>query len=568
MVAAMQRQPMVIVAGAVGAAALSGEDRRALLGSIDTREALSKVAKIQADWDIASTTHWDVKPLQLTLLSTAQAPWVAAVRNQVEAGNILTSPQVTVQLMREVLECESTLSEPLSGDDLVHLLISIASEQQILDWFESDVPSAAEFAALDAKFKVMAPDDLNALNHDMLSSLGASALFNAPRKIESYKADTYDFWYSEWSERAADELGGTPAETFEAATGINFDDFLRAGLVVSDAALSGRTVIGIKELSDHSAVRDFMVKNVALDLARYRAELAADRERGDVKLQRFTFTRFPLLALDDGTLLILRAQWAIERFFGDPALFDVIAAFNARRDKAMARRFDEGIKYQFEDVVGRVVARIAARSGRVEAVVAEPELEAEWTEKKGCKPSVCDWVLRCGPVAVLIEATHHPWKASLAQGLGDGEEYSADADKVLTKRKFEQLASAMRLVRRLGWSGKPQPSAVFIPLVVVPNSGAPSSMLSELDYGTRAMPVFAEFQGSVARPTVLQLRDLQLLEGLREYPQMEAISLLYQWRKGSLPMTLQEFLEMAGLPRPIPKRIFKDATRLDERLAR
>ena len=116
MVAAMQRQPMVIVAGAVGAAALSGEDRRALLGSIDTREALSKVAKIQADWDIASTTHWDVKPLQLTLLSTAQAPWVADVRNQVEAGNILTSPQVTVQLMREVLECESTLSEPLSGD--------------------------------------------------------------------------------------------------------------------------------------------------------------------------------------------------------------------------------------------------------------------------------------------------------------------------------------------------------------------------------------------------------------------------------------------------------------------
>lgn len=557
---------MVIVAGAVGVPALRADERCALLSDIDTREALSRVAKLQADWDIASTTHWDVKPLQRTLLSTVTAPWGAAVRDEVEAGNILTSPQMTVQLMRELLECESTSPEPLSGDDLVHLLISIASEQQVVDWFDSDTPSAAEFAALDAKFKAMDPGDLNALNQDMLSSLGASALFNAPRKIESYKADTYDFWYSDWSERAADELGATPAQTFEAATGIRFDDFLRAGLVVSDAALSGRTVIGIDELSDDSGVRDFVLENASLDLARYRAELASDRERGDVKLQRFTFTRFPLLDLGDGTLLILRAQWAIERFFGDPALFDVVAALNARGDKALARRFDEGIKHQFEDVVGRVVARIAARSNRVDAVVAEPELEAEWSEKKGRKPSVCDWILRCGPVVVLIEATHHPWKASLAQGLGDGEEYSADADKVLTKRKFEQLASAMRLVRRLGWSGESQPKAIFIPLVVVPNSGAPSSMLSELDYGMRAAPVFAEFQGSVARPTVLQLRDLQLLEGLGEYPPMEAITLLYQWRKGPLPMTLQDFLEMAGLPRPIPRRVFEDSARLDERL--
>jgi hypothetical protein len=76
----------------------------------------------------------------------------------------------------------------------------------------------------------------------------------------------------------------------------------------------------------------------------------------------------------------------------------------------------------------------------------------------------------------------------------------------------------MRLVRRLGWSGHPQPDAVFIPLVVVPISGAPSSSLSGLDYGARALSVFAEFQGPVARPTVIQVHDLQLLEGIGEHP--------------------------------------------------
>lgn len=111
-----------------------------------------------------------------------------------------------------------------------------------------------------------------------------------------------------------------------------------------------------------------------------------------------------------------------------------------------------------------------------------------------------------------MDATHHPLNAKLAQGLGDGETYDADADKILTDGKFKQFASVMRLVRRLGWSGQPQPDAIFIPFVVVPNSGTPSSMLTELDYGLRAQHVFAEFQGRVARPTVLRLQDSSFLK--------------------------------------------------------
>lgn len=161
-----------------------------------------------------------------------------------------------------------------------------------------------------------------------------------------------------------------------------------------------------------------------------------------------------------------------------------MAAFENGGDTESAKRFNEGVKYQFEDVVGRVVARIAARSRRITAVVDEAGLQAEWAHGRGQVPSVCDWVLRADSVHVLIEATHHPVKASLAQGLAGGEVYDEDANEILTDRKFQQLASVMGLILRQGWSGRPQPDAIFVPIVVVPNSGTPSSSLSEMDTRT------------------------------------------------------------------------------------
>ncbi|WP_330254554.1 hypothetical protein OG874_08430 [Nocardia sp. NBC_00565] len=563
----LQQQPMVIVAGMVGITAMTEEERRSLLCEVDVQDALVRVAEIQAQWDIASTTHWNIKPLQLDLLVSPTADWVPAVWAEVNRGNVFTSPQVTIQLMRELMETDSTSSRPLSADELVHLLLSIATEQQTHTEFGSDVPTNSEFAKLDAKLQAMAPDELYAAAHQFLHDQTAGVLFNAPRKIECLNADVLDFWYSPWADRAADTLGDTPADTFKSATGIAFDDFLRAGVTVAEAVASGQTIVRFDDLADDGQVRDFITENMSLDLARYREQLAADRERGDVKLQRYTFTRYPFLDLGDGKLLILRAQWVTERFFGDPAQLDVVAAFAARGDKTSAKRFGEGIKYQFEDVVGGVLTRIAARSQRIDTLVPEADMEREWMEKKGQKPSVCDWALRAGLIDILVEATHHPVNAALAQGLADGETYSADTDKILTDRKFKQLASVMGLVRRLGWSGQPQPDAIFIPIVVVPNSGTPSSMLSELDNGNRAMPIFTEFQGHVARPAVLQLQDLQLLEGIGDHLPVDVVQFLYAWRKFPVPLSLQEFLEMNNdKPRPLSKHIVEAAARLDQQL--
>ncbi len=153
-----QNQPMVIVAGTVGITALSEDERRALLAEIDVADALARAADIQAQWDVASTTHWNLKPLHLDLLLPASDDWMPAVRAEVNKGNIFAAPQVMVQFMRELLEADSTASRKLAADELVRLLISIATEQQLNAEFKSDTPTPpAEFRALDEKYKAMTP---------------------------------------------------------------------------------------------------------------------------------------------------------------------------------------------------------------------------------------------------------------------------------------------------------------------------------------------------------------------------------------------------------------------------
>ena len=559
-------QPMLIAAGEAEVTALNEGERRALLAEIDVADALTRVASIQAKWDVASTTNWNLKPLHTELLLRAEGHWVPAMRAEVRKGRVFAIPQVTAQLMRELLETDSSVAKMLAAGDLVHLLLSIATEQQVSAEFESDVPTSTEMASLEAKFQAMTAEGLAAFAHEFLHRQSANMLFSMPRKIECLKADAVDFWHSSWANRVDASLGATPADTFADATGIDLEGFFRAGSAVDQAITAGQTVIGLDDLTDDEELSTFISKNMSLCLSEFRERLTADREGGDVKLQRYTFTRYPFLNLGDGSLLILRAQWARERFFGDTAQFDVMAAFAAAGDKARAGRFKEAIKYQFEDIVGGALSRIAARSAKIEALVTEPELEAKWAEKKGQKPSVCDWVLQAGPVVILVDATHHSLNAELAQGLGSGAAYDADANRVLTAGKFKQLASVMRLVRRFGISGQPQPDAIFLSFVVVPNSGTPSSMMAEQDYGHRAEQVFAEFQGSLARPTVLQLQDLQLLEGIGDYLPVDVASFLYAWRQFPVPLSLQEFLEFQSMPRPISKHIFSAAAGLDRQL--
>lgn len=70
-----------------------------------------------------------------------------------------------------------------------------------------------------------------------------------------------------------------------------------------------------------------------------------DRERGDVRSQRYTFTRFPFLDLGDGTVLVLRAQWGMDRFFGNAPEFDVQRSSVEQGKPDRAKQFQDAVKH-------------------------------------------------------------------------------------------------------------------------------------------------------------------------------------------------------------------------------
>lgn len=55
-----------------------------------------------------------------------------------------------------------------------------------------------------------------------------------------------------------------------------------------------------------------------------------------------------------------------------------------------AKQFQDAVKHQFEQIVGRIVGRIAANSAVFGSIVGEDEMQAAWPAKRGQQPKACD----------------------------------------------------------------------------------------------------------------------------------------------------------------------------------
>jgi hypothetical protein len=108
-------------------------------------------------------------------------------------------------------------------------------------------------------------------------------------------------------------------------------------------------------------------------------------------------------------------------------------------DVSLANRFKLAMSDAFEQFVGGILHRIFDKSPHLRVIVGEDEMQAAWTEKKGQKPSVCDWMLFGEGHCIVIDATNHAVKREAAQGLATWEEYGIV--------KFLSLCGAARIGR-------------------------------------------------------------------------------------------------------------------------
>jgi hypothetical protein len=260
----------------------------------------------------------------------------------------LVSPRATAQLQREIIEYASADEAAPSIDlnTLVHMLLSITSEQNSRPEFAGDVPTDAEVAKLQRDVPKMGLEETLEYAKTIIPDEVASLLFNLPLKYEIVLSNTDELWFIAWPSRSKTTgLGATPAEAFKIDTGVDLLEVMRLGARIVKRSTDAHQVRFTRDelLGDGAteAAIDYLFANMASTLDDFKAKLQADRDAGAIGHQRYTLTQFPLLAVDDNTFVMLRHQWALDRLCGVQLYFE--AWFNlSTQSSALGNRFKGG----------------------------------------------------------------------------------------------------------------------------------------------------------------------------------------------------------------------------------
>ena len=99
------------------------------------------------------------------------------------------------------------------------------------------------------------------------------------------------------------------------------------------------------------------------------------------------------------------------------------------------------------------------------------------------------------------------------------DEYAADIDKIYVEGKFEQLLSTIDLAKKHGgWDGEVVDGDTnFVPLVVMPDTGVPTGILTKFDIIERGRKMFGHLQPHVYSAGLIPVSDVQLLEGMADF---------------------------------------------------
>ncbi|WP_234809151.1 hypothetical protein [Mycobacteroides saopaulense] len=568
--------PKLIVCGRLGLKPLTEIQRRELLSDVNLLDSLETVASLQSRWDVAFTTTQRPDIVEAEFLASGSGDACKRARRRVtEHHDLLVSPRATAQLQREIIEnaSEDKGAPTIDRNTLVHILLSITSEQNGNEEFAGDLPTPKERAKLERDISKMGMAEMLEYIKKLIPDEVASNLFNMPTKYEMLLSNTYDLWFAPWAKKSKTTgLGATPAEAFQIGTGLDLFGLLRLGHRIVKRSVGGHQVRFTRDelVTDgvSEAAIDYLFKHMALTSDKYRGAMEVDREAGTIAHQRFTFTQYPFIVVDENTFVMIRHQWAMERLCGATLYHEAWFGLGTR-SKGLGDRFKNAMNDAFEVFVGNILHRIAERGKGIRKIIDESDMQIAWKEKKGKTPSVCDWMLLGEGHCVVIDATNHAVRADAAQGLSTFDEYAADIDKIYVEGKFEQLLSTIDLAKKHGgWDGEVvDEDTNFVPLVVIPDTGVPTGLITNFDIIERGRKLFEHLQPHVYPAGLIAVSDVQLLEGMADWalsaPQgpgtdRNLMKLLAGWRHAVVSegdASLQIFLHRRGFPLPLSKHI-------------
>lgn len=556
--------PQCITAISIDVEPLDENSRKELLGGYTLRPTLEFICKIFAQWDDAALFS-RIGAFEKNLIRGWTGSLAARVKPQVQRGSVVMPPAALTQLIREAIEwCDDTEvvdgeHKSLSFNDFIHLVLSINGDQErehgTSDYFKSWPPTDAELEKYNAAMSV--DDDLvrSEMKRRMVSDL-ARMQTHATTVPDLVLGDTYDTWFKQWPAAAPHDLiGDSPEDAFRAATDVSLRQVIKLGLNLWEQTKGGEVTFDPASMSAETDAQtlDLMRNAASLTVTQYRKKLAQERKKGDLAHRRYTFTERPLIRFDDDTYLAIRPTWVLDRFCGSQLYWQTFFTFGTEKDPR-GSQFSQAMNYVFEASVGYLFRRVSRRAGAAITLITEKEMQQAWTVKN--TPSVCDWVLVSGKYCLLVDATNHWLDEKMAQGFADADDYTADVEETFINKKFHQLKSTIELLAENGWEGcRFDDQTVYIPMVIVPNSGIPPAVMADVDIKLRAHSVLGQLGKMVTSPGILIYRDLQVFEGVCEHRVPKSfVELLAQWRvlcTQTMPVNPQHFLDLCGVDRPM-----------------
>ena len=513
-------------------------ERAKLWAGVPLDQALVLIANMLKDHDLG-----------LTNSRAVDAGWVREVQDDglkasltkaVASGQHLIAPQLLLLAATEALEFCSPgpASNTLEGlDEVLMAVLGIGDEAG------SPEPVGESWATLDL---------------GLASELIANGHFNQTADPIHLMAWTNENWRSAWPagvpNSAVKKAGGQPGELFREATGIEIDEFISVAVHLWAQAGQRGTLRFPSEFFDQlgvdrPAVELFLAATSgSVDELRTTAKVERDDSNGS-QWAFHAMRRHPLVCLDDGSWLVLRLGFLIERTLSDTTFWDVRNYLKSQDEARGTNRFDRFdafmncIEAAFESQVAESLKRMFPALAGHSRVFTERDMQHAW-KKKGGLPSVCDFAVDCGPIWLLFDATNRRITESTINATADGAHLDVELNRTLTDKKARQFAATARLLRnerRKLTDRDALDETWYVPIVVTPAGGLGWSPPVSI----RSDEILAEagvLQGArMHRLAIMTIRDLRALESAMEQGQA-ADKLLVEWRTGSHGLAFDQFI--------------------------
>jgi hypothetical protein len=367
-IAAHLLQPRTLVASRLGLPDLDREGRGRRLGLFGREVSLEKIAALHAAIDFA-TLDGTRSSVELEWLEGLEGEQALTARGMVQQGNSCFSARALVQLVKEIIEFGDADSDVVITDiDLLHVVTAIHTEhdrpRRLAGLPAIDDVDAASLQRVMEYFESLGQESIDAERGEMMVDEVASASFERVDSLIGSIAATHDIWRRQWpASMPVPVVGRSPAKAFTAAFGVDFDDLLSVGLLILDLAAEGVVAFTSEDLTSRGASRNavqFVHDLMAIDVRKLRREVIKERKRAE-KSQwlRYTFQRFPFIRLTDDRLLLAKAQFGIQRFFGGLLYWEAWSKLGGAEAQA-ANDFQRAMAHVFEYRVGEVLKRIVA----------------------------------------------------------------------------------------------------------------------------------------------------------------------------------------------------------------